>query len=157
YERYQLAFTPGLLTNILVATAKLPAIDVPQVLGLEAGYRDLDGDGNWWVPSGQVRYAPTGIADELSFATEHFFLPQRVVDPFGAETLVRHDAHDLLPLEVEDALGNRTTCGEREPANSIASGNDYRTLQPTLVTDSNGNRTAIAIDALGLVVGTAVM
>src|SRR5262249_18489744 len=66
YERYQLAFTPGLLTNILVATGKLPAIDVPQVLGLEAGYRDLDGDGNWWVPSGQVRYAPTGIADELS-------------------------------------------------------------------------------------------
>jgi len=35
--------------------------------------------------------------------------------------------------------------------------NDYRTLSPCMLTDPNGNRTAIETDALGIVVGTAVM
>src|SRR5262249_4587535 len=34
---------------------------------------------------------------------------------------------------------------------------DYRTLQPALLTDPNGNRSAVAFDGLGLVAGTAVM
>ena len=34
---------------------------------------------------------------------------------------------------------------------------DYRVLQPRLVTDANGNRVELAFDALGMVVGTAVM
>ena len=36
-------------------------------------------------------------------------------------------------------------------------GNDYRVLQPALVTDPNRNRTEVAFDTLGMVVGTAVM
>ena len=36
-------------------------------------------------------------------------------------------------------------------------GNDYRVLQPCRVMDPNRNRTQVAFDALGLVVGTAVM
>ena len=35
--------------------------------------------------------------------------------------------------------------------------NDYRVMQPALITDANGNRTAAAFDALGLVFMTAVM
>ena len=38
-----------------------------------------------------------------------------------------------------------------------APSNDYRVLQPRLITDPNGNRTEVAFDALGMVVGTAVM
>ncbi len=34
---------------------------------------------------------------------------------------------------------------------------DYRVLQPYWVTDPNGNRTRVAFDTLGMVVGTAVM
>ena len=34
---------------------------------------------------------------------------------------------------------------------------DYRVLQPAMVMDPNRNRSAVAFDALGLVVGTAVM
>jgi RHS repeat-associated protein len=35
--------------------------------------------------------------------------------------------------------------------------NDYRVLQPRLVSDPNGNQTEVAFDALGLVAGTAIM
>ena len=49
--------------------------------------------------------------------------------------------------ETRDALGNRVTVDV----------NDYRVLQPRLVSDPNRNRTEVAFDTLGLVVGTAVM
>jgi len=41
--------------------------------------------------------------------------------------------------------------------NMVASGNDYRVLQPSLIMDPNRNRVRVAFDALGLVVGSAVM
>src|SRR5262249_43493641 len=56
-----------------------------------------------------------------------------------------YDAHDLAPVKSQDALGN-----------VIAAQLDYRTLQPKLITDPNGNRTEAEIDALGMVVATAV-
>ena len=49
--------------------------------------------------------------------------------------------------ETRDALGNRVT----------VDANDYRVLQPRLVSDPNRNRTEVAFDTLGMVVGTAVM
>jgi hypothetical protein len=41
--------------------------------------------------------------------------------------------------------------------NSTASVIDYRALQASTVTSPNGNRSTVAFDALGLVVGTALM
>ena len=35
--------------------------------------------------------------------------------------------------------------------------NDYRVLSPSLLTDPNGNQTAVSFDVLGMVAGTAVM
>src|SRR5262249_9755973 len=71
---------------------------------------------------------------------------------------VTFDAHDLLIVETRDALGNRVTAGERDAADMLTvSGNDYRVLKPWLVADACRNRTAVAYDALGYVVGTAVM
>ena len=49
------------------------------------------------------------------------------------------------------------TAGERDAQGNITSKIDYRVLQPALVTDPNGNRSAVTFDALGMVVGTAVM
>ena len=82
---------------------------------------------------------------ELAEALTHFFLPRRFEDPFGKSTFVDY-AHDLLLAGTEDALHNTVTAVS-----------DYRVLQPELVTDPNGNRSAVAFDALGLVAGTAVM
>src|SRR5262249_11258429 len=100
-----------------------------------------------------------GVTDdastELAYAQQHFYLPLRFQDPFGQTTTISLE-HDLLALETRDALGNTVTVGDRT-SDGIQSGNDYRVLQPRLVTDPNGNRTAVAFDAMGMVVGTAIM
>jgi hypothetical protein len=84
---------------------------------------------------------------ERAEARQHFFLPRRYRDPFGQNAFVDFEAHDLRMVETRDALGNRVTV-EAE---------DYRVLQPRLVSDPNRNQTEVAFDALGMVVGTAVM
>ena len=65
---------------------------------------------------------------------------------FETESVVSFDTHDLFVTTTRDALGNVT-----------AAEHDYRTLQPRLLTDANGNRSQVAFDATGQVVGTAVM
>ncbi len=116
--------------------------------------------------SGRIFYSPMQRdtpAQELAHARQHFFLPHRYRDPFhtnavSTESFVTYDAYDLLMLETRDALGNRVTAGERDTAGNLTTpGNDYRVLQPRLMMDPNRNRTAVAFDALGMVVGTAVM
>ena len=92
----------------------------------------------------------------MQFARDHFFLPHRFRDPFEQDTLIRYDRYDLLLLESEDALHNTITSGERDKNGVITPRNDYRVLQPRLVTDPNRNRTEVAFDALGMVAGTAV-
>jgi RHS repeat-associated protein len=132
------------------------------------GYVDLDGNNHWWIPSGRVFLSPTSgdsAVDELAHARQHFFLPHRARDPFhtgavSTESTLTYDRYDLLLLETRDALGNRVTVGERLPNGDLSPairGNDYRVLQPRLVTDANGNRAEVACDLLGMVIGTAVM
>ena len=153
-ESYRLAFTPGLLDQVFQrdGTPLLP--DAPLVLGGtggdQGGYVDLDGNGHWWIPSGRVFFSPdpnASLAAELAEAHTHFFLPRRYQDPFGQDAFVDFDDHGLLMAETRDALGNRVT----------VEANDYRVLQPRLVSDPNRNQTEVAFDTLGLVVGTAVM
>ena len=92
-------------------------------------------------------------------------MPHRYRDAFHTEanpteTFVSYDRYDLLVQEARDSLGNRMTVGERdaEPtAPLVRSGHDYRVLKPALVMDPNRNRTTVAFDALGWVVGTARM
>jgi RHS repeat-associated protein len=75
-------------------------------------------------------------------------LPHRYNDPFGNTTIVTFDSQNfLLIIKVEDPIGNVVTVG----------GIDYRLLQPFLVMDPNQNRSMVAFDVLGMVVGTAVM
>jgi hypothetical protein len=119
-----------------------------------------DPDGHWWIPSGRVFYSADELdppALELAQARGHFFLPRRFRDPFGHSATIRYDAHDLLVLETEDALHNKVTVGERGADGTITNRNDYRVLQPSLVTDANGNRAQVAFDVLGMVAGAAVM
>jgi hypothetical protein len=169
-ESYKLAFTLGLLDQVYVRSGQklLPAnpADVLKGGGAErGGYVDMDGDANWWIPSGRVFFS-LGSADmsaqELAHARQHFFLPHRYRDPFhtdvvSTESFVTYDNYDLLIVETRDALGNRVTVGERDVAGNLTTqGNDYRVLQPKLVTDPNRNRTEVKFDTLGMVAGTAV-
>ena len=157
YENYKLAFTPGLLAQIYDGRVTDP-IDV--IMTNEGRYVHSEGDDNWWVPSGQVFYSldtNDSPAQELAFAQQHFFLPHRFRDPFDQETVLTYDGYNLLMLESEDPLHNKVKAWERDAQGNIINMNDYRVLQPALITDPNGNRSAVAFDALGMVVGTAVM
>jgi RHS repeat-associated protein len=119
-----------------------------------------DSNDYWWIPSRRIFFSSSAKdtpADELANATAHFFLPRRFQDPFGNNATVLYDANDLLILETVDPLQNRFTTGERDSNNNITNRNDYRVMQPTLVTDPNGNRATVAFDTLGLVAGTAAM
>lgn len=152
-ESYKLAFTPALARKIYVDSGKLNAAELDNVLANEGKY--LHSGDHWWIPSGRVFFSPGSTdtpAAELAHARQHFFLPHRVRNPFHTdairtESLVSYDAHDLLLLESRDALDNRVT----------VEANDYRVLQPNLVSDPNRNQTAVVFDVLGMVAGTAVM
>jgi RHS repeat-associated protein len=156
-ESYKLALTPSLIASVFKRKRSgqpdedlLPNPPAPLLEGKGAdqgGYVAIDG--NWWIPAGRVFYSdnPSHTAAlELATAQAHFFLPRRYRDPFGNEAIVDYDGYDLLITKTTDPL-----------LNAVTSQNDYRVLQPTLVTDPNRNRTAAAFDALGMVVATAVM
>jgi RHS repeat-associated protein len=147
---YKLAFTHDLLTEVY-RRREPPEDLLPDRAGVlrEAGYVDLDEDGNWWMPSGRVFYSREegdSAAHELAEAVRHFFVVRRYRDAFGNFTRVDYDRHDLSPVETTDPVGN-----------VIRADLDYRVLSPRLVTDPNGNRSQVAFDALGRVAGTAVM
>jgi len=154
FESVSLALTLGLVVQVYGDRV------TEAMLEKEGGYRHSEGDENWWIPSGEIFYSPRdgdSPERELAHARRHFFLPHRFRDPFGHSATVTYDAHDLMIQETRDALGNRTTTGERDPAeNLIASGLDYRVLQPRLLMDANRNRATVAFDVLGMVMGTAV-
>jgi YD repeat-containing protein len=144
---YKQAFTAGLLE---VFAPKASPGEVKSILGGDDGrYRDLDGNGPFWVPSGRIFYSThiqDAAAQELMYAREHFFLPHRFEDPFGNTTHVDYDAkHNLIVVLTRDAAGNETTAEL-----------DYRVLQPKTVTDPNGNGALARFDALGMLAGTAL-
>lgn len=139
FESYTQAFTPGLLT------AAYGDRVTPEMLTEQGRY--VLHDGIWWVPSGRVVPDPS-----------QFYLPIQAVDPFGHQHVLHYDSYALLPREAVDPLGNRVTIGLRDPAGNVTqNGNDYRVLGPVLLTDPNRNRTAVALDALGMLVKTAVL
>lgn len=160
FESYKLAFTPGLVAEVYGGRVS------DAMLENEGRYVHTEGDANWWIPSGQIFYSPDPAhtpPQELAYARQHFFLPHRYRDPFhtpavSTESFVAYDIYDLLVEETRDALGNRVTVGERDAGGVITRrAQDYRVLQPALVMDPNRNRSAVVFDALGMVVGTAVM
>ena len=142
-ESYKLAFTRGLLTQVYGTRV------TDSILAADGGYIHSEGDANWWIPSGRVFYSPhvaDSPAQELAFARQHFFSPQRSRDPFGNTAFMHYDPYDLLVKQAVDPLGNK-----------VMGDHDYRLLQPVRITDPNGNRAEVAFDTLGLVTGTAVM
>lgn len=139
FESYQQAFTPGLVAQVYGNRV------TDDVLTTQGRY--LLQDNLWWAPSGRTIPDPS-----------KFYLPVEAIDPFGQHHLLRYDSYALLALETEDPLGNRVTAGLRDVTGTITqNGNDYRVLAPVLMTDPNRNRSAVALDTLGMVVKTAMM
>ncbi|MDP3768224.1 MAG: toxin, partial [Dehalococcoidia bacterium] len=170
-EFYRLAFTAGLLNKVFQRPRSgqpdeklmpAPATVLGGQGGDQGGYVQgatltasglfpvTDPNDHWWLPSGRIFFsanAADGPAAELATARQHFFLARRFRDPFGSNAVVDFDGDDLLMTEARDPLGNRV----------MVEANDYRVLQPRLVSDANRNRTEVVFDTLGLIVGSAVM
>ncbi|WP_419661205.1 insecticidal toxin complex protein, TcdB family [Desulfosarcina variabilis str. Montpellier] len=130
WQTYRLAFTPSLMESIYGGKVD-PAI-------FDGGYVDLNGDGNWWAPSGTPIFGPD--------AARRFYLPTGEHDCLGNPSWIDLDDYLLLPVRSRDARQNETLAV-----------NDYRTLSPRFVRDPNHNWHAVAVDALGMVVKSAVM
>lgn len=149
-QDYKLSLTGGLVAEAYRRERPPEDLipDVTHALHHEGRYVELGIDGQWWIPSGRVFYAPheCSAGEELEQARRHFFRPRRFVDPFGYATIVSYDEHDLLPVYSRDAVGN-----------TISAEIDFRVLSPWRVTDPNRNRSEVAFDALGMVTGTAVI
>ena len=138
YESYQLALTTGLVGTIALESQALSGTAFDPTLLLTEG-RYVQRDTNYWAPSGRILFNPAQAANE-------FYLPREVVDPFGEHSFVSYDPFLLLVASRRDPLGN-----------TVQSTIDYRVLAPSQLTDPNKNRVAVAFDALGMVVKTAVM
>jgi RHS repeat-associated protein len=109
----------------------------PDMLSTEAGYVNLDGD--WWRPTGRPTYDPNA-----------FYQAVALTDPFRNTARIVLDPHSLLVKETHSSQDGTLD-------NVAQATNDYRVLQPTLVTDANGNQTALAFDPLGMLTATALM
>lgn len=145
YQSYKMAFTPGLLTEVYGGRVN---DDLLRDEGRYVKGKDLkdaklfdaqDQDGVWWIPS--VKHI---------FDAAKFYLRVKFVDPF-IEPLklvyaTDYDDYSLLVTRTTDPLSN-----------AVSAENNYRTMQPERITDANGNRSQVVFDALGLIVGTAVM
>lgn len=140
FESYKLALTEDLLRAVFdadqLAQARA-ALDDPTVGGYLGGAalsaRFPDRRDEYWVRS--------GVAGFSSDAGQTFYLPERYIDPFGNETLVRFDeAYQLHLVSSTNALGDTTR----------VTAFDYRVLAPTEIEDANLNRTGVVHDILGM-------
>lgn len=145
YEVYKLALTETLLSSVLgnkLDNAVRSALNDPSACGYLSG-RSLfpeTGADQWWQR--------TGVSGFTADAADHFYLPERHLDPFGNVTTLSYDGkYDLFLQSSTDALGNQTRV--------LADRFDYRVLAPAEMEDLNGNRTEVFFDVLGMVVATA--
>ncbi|MDR4496749.1 MAG: hypothetical protein MRK02_02305 [Candidatus Scalindua sp.] len=156
FKIYTLAFTPGLLEQVyngkfanneerdetLRETGRYVSGSDLKVEGL---FSAEDTDDIWWLGTGRPFFSPDPNNPDPQFARDHFFLVQGAEDPFGNVSTVIYDDHNLLVVETRNALGNTTNAT-----------NDYRILQTKRTIGPNRNRSQVAFDILGMVVGTAV-
>ena len=134
HHQEQLALSAGLITGVY----NTPTTTVTStMLTSECGYVAESGD--YWAPSARPIYDAT-----------KFYLSTGLVEPFGNQSSVTYDSYKLLVTEAHSS----TTTTALDNVVSVV--NDYRVLQPKLLTDPNDNQTALAFDALGMVVKTSV-
>jgi RHS repeat-associated protein len=168
YRTYTQALTPGLLKRNFLNTGNLEESSIAAILQERGGFVQIEGDPNYWTPSGQIFFSPAAMSntsEEKQYASHHFYLPYRYRDPFynpsfHTESEVRYDKYDLLPIESRDPKGNCTSVGERAPNEGFGMLEDpkydYRVLQPLVIMEANRNRTKFFYDTMGVLTTTAV-
>jgi RHS repeat-associated protein len=141
------------LTDQMVATAASPPYlsgGAPPIWTADyptSFQAQLPAGGGYTHQPGDTTFAPGYFARTASCEYD-FQRPPPVVgrgllltsrDPVGRDTAITYDSFDFLPVEVVDPL-----------LLSRQATYDYRTLQPSLLTDPNGNRSAFAYVPLGM-------
>ncbi len=141
YETYTLALTDELLDSVF--GDKLNT-DVRTNLGDEklSGYMSgaalatrfpgTDTAGQFWIRS--------GIAGFAADAAQHFYLPERYIDPFENVTTLEYDPRDLFIVSSTDPLDNTIRVTQF----------DFRVLASKEMQDINNNFSEVAFDVLGL-------
>ena len=139
FESYQLAYTPGLITDIY-------GVRVDDLLLEEGRFTHSEDDDNWWIRSGTVQFI---IGTETVIdAQQRFYTPISYTDPYGSKTTVEYYSNYFLFVEqTEDELGNKSSVDLF----------NFRTVSPQRMRDSNDNLSEVIIDELGLVKAMAVM
>lgn len=93
----------------------------------------------WLVPSPTQYYC----------GSDKYYLPEKVIDVFGAETAVIYDQYALLPIKTivkATATSNYETTAEY----------DYQRLSPVKLTEHNDNVSEVILNPLGVVIATSV-
>ncbi|WP_265034241.1 RHS repeat domain-containing protein [Wolbachia endosymbiont (group B) of Phalera bucephala] len=93
----------------------------------------------WWVPS------PT----QYYYGSDKYYLPEKVIDVFGAETAIVYDKYNLLPIKTivkATATSNYETTAEY----------DYQLLSPVKLTDHNDNVSEVILNPLGVVIAASI-
>ncbi len=140
HEKYQLAYTTDLLTDIY--DGKITDVNLTMS---GAGYTNFGGDSNWWIRSGTMNLIIAG--EDESDARSRFYLPVSYTDPLGSISEVEYYQDYFLHVQkVEDALNNTM---------SVVSMN-LRTLQPSKTKDQNDTISEVLIDELGMVKARAI-
>lgn len=110
----------------------------PPNFGNQTGYRKLPADleghlDGWYADTERREY------DFQSTAARPRGLVMATRDPRDNDTHIGYDGHDLLPVQVTDAIGLRTEAAY-----------DYRVLRPARMTDANGTSTHVQYNPIGL-------
>lgn len=139
-QRFDLCATPDIVKSIE------DTFGIGEELRERGGYALPDATAGWWTASARLGYKNSEDTDQAEYARRSFFIPNTSTDSFGNSHTAKLNKHCLLLEELEDPLGN-----------TIKTRNDYRCLQPTEITDCNGNRQKVVLNAFAEVVGFGLM
>lgn len=147
YERYQLAYTPQLLTDIYALKANNAVLQDLMLEGKFSHATNATGneDTNWWLRSGITHFLLSG--ETITDAAARFFSPMAYTDTYSATTTVAYESNYLMIRQTVNALGNTS---------SVTRFN-FRTLAPVQIRDINGNLSEVVHDELGMVKAVALM
>ncbi len=138
YENYQQVYKESQFDDIFEGR-------VTEAMLKESKYVKSD-DNTWWVRSGNVYYCHD--RDTIEDVKARFYTPLYYLDAFGARTMVDYyKDYFLFVQKVTNIFGCSSEIREF----------DFRTMQPTLISDVNGNLTGVVTDELGMVKASAAM
>jgi RHS repeat-associated protein len=145
YENYQLAYIPGLLSDIF-GSPNVFGSKINDTLLLDGKFTHSENDINWWIRSGTKQF--TAGTETAIDARNRFYLPISFTDPYGSVTKVTYYPNYFLFVEkTEDVLGNKSSVDLF----------NFRTLSPQRMRDINDNLSEAISDELSLVKALAIM